>query len=154
MFLDEALDRRKGVMIHFAFQTRCFSFHDYMFVHFVVAAIGYRISQFLVTAQRMSKQAEVPVRVIRMFQPATEKKETPIDPVAGNVSGVRNCLPKFTFRFRWQNFIGVEDEDPLIFEWKIFQGPVLLFWPGAVEMKLHHLGAKSLRGRSRSIATL
>src|SRR5262249_39862705 len=42
------------------------------------------------------------------------------------------------------DLVGIEDEDPVISERKIFQSPILLFWPGAVEMKLFHLCAALL----------
>src|ERR1700736_5194755 len=75
VLLDEDVDRGKGVVIHLAEQSRGWTFHHNVLVDFVVAAIGFYIGQFFVAAQRMAEQAQIPIRVIGVFQPATQKEK-------------------------------------------------------------------------------
>ncbi len=58
---------------------------------------------------------------------------------------VRDRGPKFCLGLRRQYFIGIEDENPVVAERKIFQRPVFFLRPGAVEFKLDDARAKLFR---------
>src|SRR6185295_4841995 len=93
----------------------------------------------------MAKKAQVPVWVIGMPQPLSHEHETPVNPEAGGLACTHDRGAKLRFRSSRQNFVGIKDEYPLVAEGKIFQRPVFLFRPGAIEFELHDLGAKLLR---------
>src|SRR5450432_648364 len=76
-----------------------------------------------------------------MPKPPTHEHEVAIYPVAGDFTRVRYRSGKFVFGFRRQHFVGIEDEDPFVSKRKILQSPILFFWPGPVELKLHDMGA-------------
>src|ERR1700726_1038054 len=86
----------------------------------------------------MSKQAKVPVRIIGMPQAATEKNEMAIYPVACDLPGAGNRAGNFGLRFQRKNFICIEKQDPFVLKGKVFQGPIFLFRPRSVEVKLLH----------------
>ena len=125
-----------------------------MLMHFVVAASGLRHGQTFVTTQSMAKQAKIPIRIIRMAQPAPEKHETPVDPIADDIAGVRNRTGKLGLRFGRQNFIGIEDKHPIVLERKILDRPVLLFRPCPVEVELRDFGTVLLRDLSRAVGAV
>jgi hypothetical protein len=80
----------------------------------------------------MPKEAQVPVWIIGVAQPLSHEHETPVNPEAGGLACARDRGAKLRFRSSRQNFVGIEDEDPLVAEDKIFQRPVFLFRPGAL----------------------
>src|ERR1700719_1680229 len=102
----------------------------------------------------MSKQTQVPIRVIRMLQPSPEEKEAPIDPISDDIACIRDGAGNFDRGFGRQNFVRIQNQDPLIFERQIFQGPIFLLRPLPVEMKLNNVRAKIFGNFSRTISAL
>src|SRR6266446_1325072 len=102
----------------------------------------------------MTKQAEVPIWIVRMPKPSAHEHEAPVDPIASDLTGVRNDPRKFRLRRRRQHFVGVEDEDPFVPEGKILEGPILFFWPRPIKMELHNLGTVFLRDVDRAVCAL
>src|ERR1700730_18032136 len=89
-----------------------------------------------------------------MAQPAAEEKETPVDPVAHNLARVRNRAREFRFSLRRQDFVSVEDENPIVLEREMLKRPIFLFRPDAIEFKLHHFRSKPLGNFRRAIRAL
>src|SRR5713101_1254038 len=102
----------------------------------------------------MPEETQIPIRIIRMTQPPAEEHETAIYPVAGNVAGIRNGMSDLRLRFSWQSFIGVENEDPLVLERKIFERPIFLLRPGPVEFELNNDRAMLLRDSRRVVRAM
>src|SRR6267142_5940848 len=125
MLFNENFDRRKGVVIHLTTQTSSHTLHDYVLVHFIVPTMRIGVGQLFILPKGMTKQAEVPVRIIRMPKPSAHEHEAPVYPKASYLTGVRNDPRKFRLRLRRQHFVGVEDEDPFVPEGEILQGPIL-----------------------------
>src|SRR6478752_3217279 len=93
----------------------------------------------------MSKEPEIPVRIVGMPQPPAEKEKAAVDPIAANLSRLRDRLRHFLARGRRQNLIRIQDQDPFVPKRQSLESPVLLFRPGAAEMKLHYLRSVSFR---------
>src|SRR5437016_6592625 len=89
-----------------------------------------------------------------MPQPPAEEKETPVDPIAHNLARVRNRAREFRFSLRRQDFVGIEDENPIVLERKMLKRPIFLLRPGAIEFELHYLRAVSLCDLRRDIRAL
>ena len=90
-----------------------------------------------------------------MFEPFAHKHEPAIDPITvDGMIRLAGDAPKFGFGFGRHDLIGVEDEDPFVFEGQILQSPVFLFWPDAIEMKLHHLRTVCFGDAGRPIGAL
>src|SRR6266446_9909423 len=102
----------------------------------------------------MTKQAEVPIWIVRMPKPSAHEHEAPVDPIASYLTGVRNDPRKFRLRLRGQHFVGVEDEDPFITEGEVLQCPILFLGPCPIKMELHNLGAVFLRDVDRAVCSL
>src|ERR1700730_10920863 len=137
MLFNKNFDRRKSVMIHLTTQTAGWTLDDNMLVHFIVSTVRVRVGQFFIPPQRVTKQAEVPVRIIRMPKPSAHEHEAPVYPISGGLTCARNRAGKFFLRPRRQHFVGVEDKDPFISKRKILQGPILFFPPLSVESEIH-----------------
>src|SRR3954470_519861 len=73
-----------------------------------------------------------------MPEPFPHEHETSVDPIARDVPCFLDRFCEFASGFRRQNFICVENEDPVVSEWEILECPVFLLWPGAVEVELHN----------------
>src|SRR5438067_2382302 len=102
----------------------------------------------------MPEKTQVPIRVIGMPEPFPHEHETPVDPITSELAGFRDGPGEFRFRFRRQDFVGIQDENPFVPEWQVLQGPVLFLGPGAVELKLHDLRPVLLRDLGRTIGAL
>src|SRR5690349_14086141 len=102
----------------------------------------------------MAKESQIPVRIISVSEPSTHKHEAPVDPKSRGVSRLGDSSAKFHLSFRGQNFIGVQNQNPLIGETQMFQCPVLFLWPGAIELELNYLRTMFLRDPARLISTL
>src|SRR5882724_3730933 len=89
-----------------------------------------------------------------MPQPAPEEKETAVNKITHNLARVRNRTREFIFRLRRQDFVSIEDENPLILKRKMLERPIFLFRPNAIELKLHYLRAVSPGDFRRAISAL
>src|SRR6266567_8226866 len=103
---------------------------------------------------RVPKKAKVPIRIVGMPQPAPHEHETTIDPVTSNIACLGDCFVEFRFRWRRQNLVGIENENPFVAKRQVLERPILFLWPGAVEFELHHFGAEVLGDRDRAIRAL
>src|SRR5689334_13807959 len=102
----------------------------------------------------MSKQSQVPVWVISVSQPPAQKEKAAIDPVTVNVACVRYGIAEFLLRCGRQHLVSIENKDPVVLELKIFQRPVFLFRPCAIEAKLFDSCTMLLGNSRRIIGTL
>ena len=76
-----------------------------------------------------------------MLEPFAHKHETPVDPVAvGGVVRIRDDGAHFGLGGGFELFVGIENENPLVAEWEVLEGPVFLFGPSAIEIELHDFG--------------
>ena len=89
-----------------------------------------------------------------MPQPASHEHKTTIDPVSGNIPRVGDCLGKFRFGFRRQNFVSIKNKNPFVAKLQVLKRPILFLRPGAIEFELHHFGAVLLGNRNRTIGAL
>src|SRR2546425_11449587 len=102
----------------------------------------------------MPEETEIPVRVIRMSEPATQKKDPPVNPVAGSSVGVANRVSDVILCLRRQHFVGIQDEDPIVLKWEMFERPIFLLRPATIELKLHHFRSILLRNLRRVVRAL
>src|SRR5437588_11920251 len=102
----------------------------------------------------MPKKAQIPIWIVGMPQPTSHEHEPTIDPVAGNITRSGDCFGEFRFRWRRQDLVGIEDENPFVAKLQVVERPVLFLRPGAIEFELHHFGAVLLGDRDRTIDAL
>src|SRR6185437_2666273 len=102
----------------------------------------------------MAKKPQIPVWIISMSEPFPHEHETPVDPVTGDLARARDRAPELRLSLVRQNLVRIEDEDPLVAKGQIFQGPVFLLRPGAVELELHDLRAQFFRDPLGPVAAL
>ena len=89
-----------------------------------------------------------------MPEPFSHEHEAPVDPITSDFASLADCPRKFFFRFRRQDFVGVENENPLIPKPQIFQRPVFFLGPGTVELKLRDLRPVASCDLDRPVSTL
>lgn len=70
----------------------------------------------------------------------------------GNIPPVGDCLGKFRFGFRRQNFVGIENKNPFVAKLQVLECPILFLRPGTIEFELHHFGAVLLGDRDSPLA--
>src|SRR6185437_1274857 len=102
-------------------------------------------------AEGVPKKTQVPIGIVGMPQPTSHEHKTTIDPVSGNIPPVGDCLGKFRFGFRRQNFVGIENKNPFVAKLQVLECPILFLRPGTIEFELHHFGAVLLGDRDRTI---
>ncbi len=148
VLFDENVDRGKGIVIHLTAQPPCRAGHDNVLVDFIVPTLRGAVNQLLVTARAMAKEAQVPVRVVGMPQPRAHEHKSAVDPIArATLAILREKGADLRGRLRGHHFVRVHDEDPFVAKGQVFERPVFLLRPQAVEVKLHDLRAG--RGRER-----
>ena len=116
----------------------------------VAGAAAGAIGHLLVAAQAMLEQSQVPARGIPTVpNRAAEKVIVRVQVVAVGLVGV--ILPSdFAGQLGDDDFVGVNDQDPLVAERKMVEGPVLLLGIAAVEVELYDLRT-GLRQRPLSV---
>ncbi len=145
MFLHKDINGGKGVVIHQGGEAVRGALDDDVLVDFVVAARSIDVGDLFVTSKSVAKQAKVPVGKIRVFKPFAHKHEAPVDPVTVHcVLGIGDDGAKLGFGLGGEHFVGIENENPIMTEGEVFERPIFFLGPGAVEFKLHDLGAVGL----------
>lgn len=146
MLLHKNFDGRKRVVVHQASQLRRGTVHDDMLVNLVVAAGRIDAGDFLVVAQAVFEEAEIPVGKVGVLQPTSHEHEATIDPVTRDwVLRIADDETNFLFGFRWQRFIGIENENPFVTERQVLERPVFFLRPSAVVVELQDLRAGGFR---------
>src|SRR5207248_10567674 len=102
----------------------------------------------------MPKKAQIPIGIVGMPQPTSHEHEPTIDPVASNITRSSDCFGEFRFRWRRQDLVGIEDQNPVVAKLEVLKRPILFLRPGAIEFELHHFGAVLLGDRGRTIGAL
>src|SRR4051812_6482359 len=93
----------------------------------------------------MPEKPEIPVRIITVPQPPPKKEKAAVNPIPADLPRLCDRLRYFFARSWRQNLIRVQNQDPFVPKRESLDRPILLFWPGPVELKLHHLRSVSLR---------
>ncbi len=152
VLLDEVRDRRERVVIELGPHPTGLALDDDMLVHLDVAAFGLFAGQPFEPAVTMLEQPQVPVRVVRVPQPATHEEEAPVDPVAAYRRGIGLHQPAdLDVRVGRQHFVGVEQQHPVVPERDVLERPVLLLRPRPFLIELDHARAVPLRDLHRVV---
>lgn len=146
MLLHKNFDGRKRVVVHQAPQLLRGTLHDDMLVNLIVAAGRIDAGDFLVAAQAVFEEAEIPIGKVGVFQPTPHEHEATIDPITRDgILRIANDETNFLFAFGRQRFIGIENENPFVTERQVLKRPVFFLRPSAVVVELHDLRAGGFR---------
>ncbi len=155
MFFHETFDGWKGVVVHDCFELAGRTFYDHMLVNLMISAVSVASRDLFVSSESMLEESKVPIGKVGMLERFAQEEIPAVDPITG-MSRIRvlNDLPYFLLRFGRQAFVCIEDENPLVFERQVVEGPVFLFGPTAPVVELHDLSTLLLRDGNRTVRAL
>ena len=138
-----------------AFSLRCrVRFHHDMLVHFHVAHRRILFFEAALEAPLApAKQRKLVKAGAAVAQLSSQKKHSQGNVIAVE-SRILNRFPDFLRKFRSQRLIGIQQQNPIIGKRQRVHRPLPLLGPAALIMKLHHLGAMSLRDLDRPVGAL